>query len=77
MMPSTGRPIQAASQICPAGRMEMKVSEMPASVPSSAARGVTLRMNGPTNAPINTITPMMNAQARPASQAWRGFPVFR
>ena len=39
MMPSTGRPIHAASQIWAAGRIEMKVSEMPARVPSIAARG--------------------------------------
>ncbi len=77
MMPSTGRPIHAASQICAAGRIEMKVSEMPARVPSIAARGVILRMNGPTKAPINTITPMTNAQARPASQARIGSPVLR
>ena len=47
MIASTGRPIQAASQICAAGRIEMKVIEMPASVPSIAARGVILRMYGP------------------------------
>jgi len=33
-----------ASHICAAGLIEMKVSEMPASVPSIAARGVSLRM---------------------------------
>ena len=66
MMPSTGRPIQAASQIWPAGRIEMKLSEMPARVPSRAARGVILRMNGPMKAPISTMTPMMKAQASPA-----------
>ena len=43
--------------------------EMPASVPSMAARGVSLRMWGPTNAPIITMTPIMNAHARPACQA--------
>ena len=77
MMPSTGSPIQAASQIWAAGRIEMKVSEMPARVPSIAARGVILRMNGPMKAPISTITPMTNAQARPASQARTGSPVAR
>ncbi len=77
MMPSTGRPIQAASQICAAGRMEMKVIEIPARVPSIAARGVILRMNGPMKAPIITMTPMMNAQASPAAQARIGSPVFR
>ena len=52
MIAITGRPIHAASHICAAGRIEMKVIEMPASVPSMAARGVSLRMYGPTNAPI-------------------------
>ena len=50
---------------------------MPASVPSIAACGVYLRMYGPTNAPISTMTPMMNAQARPASQACSGSFVCR
>jgi hypothetical protein len=44
MMASTGRPIQATSHICAAGRIEMNVIEIPASVPSIAARGVNLRM---------------------------------
>ena len=69
MIASTGRPIHAASHICAAGRMEMNVIEIPARVPSIAARGVRRRMCGPTNAPIITITPIMNAQASPASQA--------
>jgi hypothetical protein len=38
---------------------------------------VILRMNGPMNAPISTMTPMTNAQARPASQARTGSPVAR
>ena len=75
MMPRTGSPIQAVSQIWAAGRIEMKLSEMPARVPSSAARGVILRMTGPMNAPISTITPITNAQARPACQARIGSPV--
>jgi len=29
-------------------------------------------MYGPTNAPISTITPMMNAHAMPAVHAWIG-----
>ena len=77
MMAITGRAIQAASHICAAGRIEMNVIEMPASVPSIAARGVSLRMYGPTNAPISTMMPMMNAQASPASQACIGSLVFR
>ena len=77
MITSTGSAIQAASHIWAAGRIEMNVIEMPASVPSIAARGVYLRMYGPTNAPISTMTPMMNAHARPASQAWIGSLVCR
>ena len=50
---------------------------MPASVPSIAARGVILRMNGPMNAPMSTITPMTNAHASPASHARIGSPVAR
>ena len=50
---------------------------MPARVPSSAARGVILRINGPMKAPIKTMTPMTNAQARPASHARIGSLVLR
>ena len=50
---------------------------MPASVPSIAARGVILRTYGPTKAPIMTITPIRNAHARPACQAWMESPVPR
>ncbi len=50
--------------------------EMPASVPSSAARGVKRRIAGPMKAPIRTITPMMKAHARPADHAWSGSPVW-
>ena len=74
---NTGSAIHAASHICAAGRIEMKAIEMPASVPSSAARGVYLRMNGPTNAPSSTITPMMNAHATPACHARTGSFVAR
>jgi hypothetical protein len=66
---NTGSATQARAHICAAGRIEMNEIEMPARVPSSAARGANRRMVGPTNAPISTMTPMMNAQARPASQA--------
>ena len=72
MIAITGRPIQAASHICAAGRMEMNVIEIPASVPSIAARGVNLRMYGPTKAPIITMMPIMKAHARPASHACIG-----
>ena len=75
--PKTGSAIQAACHMLPAGFIEMNVMEMPARVPSRAARGAYLRMYGPMNAPISTITPMMNAHAMPAVQAWIGFPVVR
>ena len=52
MITITGRAIHGASNICAAGRIEMNAIEMPASVPSIAARGVYRRMYGPTNAPI-------------------------
>ncbi len=42
-MTSTGSEIHSASHICAAGRMEMNAIEMPARVPSSAARGVYWR----------------------------------
>ncbi|GAA3351509.1 hypothetical protein GCM10020358_81450 [Amorphoplanes nipponensis] len=75
--PRTGRAIHAAFHICPAGFIEMKVMEMPARVPSRAARGAYRRMYGPTKAPISTITPMMNAHATPAVHAWTGSLVRR
>ncbi len=40
----TGRATQAIRHICPAGFIEMKVMEIPARVPSSAARGAYRRM---------------------------------
>ena len=77
MITITGSAIHSASNICAAGRMEMNAIEMPASVPSIAACGVYLRMKGPTNAPISTMMPMMNDQARPAAQAVSGSFVCR
>ena len=47
MIASTGSAIHSASHICAAGRIEMNVIEMPASVPSSAARGVKRRIARP------------------------------
>ena len=69
MSASTGSAIHAACHICAAGPIEMNVIEMPASVPSSAARGVNLRIVGPTKAPMRMMIPMMKAHARPAVQA--------
>ena len=67
-------PIHGACQICAAGRMAMNAIEIPASEPSIAARGVHRRIHGPTSAPHSTITPMMNAQASPASRPGPGRP---
>ena len=44
MMAKQTRPISGVMNISSAGRIEMKVIETPASVPSSAARGVMRRM---------------------------------
>lgn len=44
MKANATKPIHAACHICAAGRIEMKVIEMPARAPRSAARGVNLRM---------------------------------
>ena len=68
-MASETKAIQGTSHIWNAGRSEMKAIEMPASVPSIAARGVCDRIHGPTTIPRSTMTPMMKAQARPACQA--------
>ncbi len=70
-------PIHGVSHIWNAGRIEMNAIEMPASVPSIAARGVIARIAGPTNAPTSTMTPMMKHQARPACHAITGSLVFR
>lgn len=61
MITRTGRAIHVASHICAAGRIEMNVREIPASMPRRAARGVSLRIVGPTKAPQRMIAPMMNA----------------
>ena len=44
MMAKHTSPICGVMYISSAGRIEMKVTDTPASVPSSAARGVTLRI---------------------------------
>ncbi len=44
MMAKQTRPICGVMNISSAGRMEMKVIDTPASVPSRAARGVILRI---------------------------------
>jgi hypothetical protein len=69
--------IHGSSHIWNAGRIEMNAIEIPASVPSIAARGVCSRIQGPTNAPASTITPMMKHQASPACHASTGSFVVR
>ena len=69
-------PICGVMYISSAGRIEMKVTETPASVPSSAARGVILRMYGAINPPIIRIKLWKNTQTRPASQPLTGSFVF-
>jgi len=68
-------PMAGVRNICSAGRMEMNVIETPASVPSRAARGVTLRTHRPMKPPITSTKLWMNTQVRPASQALMGSPV--
>ena len=65
-------PISGVMNICRPGRMEMKVMEMPASEPSSAARGVILRMTGAMKPPAIRTKLWTNTQVSPASQAWIG-----
>ena len=55
--------------------MEMKATDTPASVPSSAARGVILRMKGAMKPPIIRMKLWKNTQTSPASQALMGSPV--
>jgi hypothetical protein len=76
MIASETRPMTGDSNISIAGFIEMKVIEIPASVPRSAARGVSRRMCGATNAPRNSTIPSMNTQARPACQASIGSPLW-
>ena len=61
--------------ISSAGRIEMKVTETPASVPRRAARGVILRMKGATKPPSIRMKLCTNTQVRPASQPLIGSPV--
>jgi hypothetical protein len=70
-------PIHGVSHIWNAGRIEMNAIEIPASVPSIAARGVIARIIGPTNAPASTMMPIMKHHARPACHAMIGSLVLR
>ncbi len=53
----------------------MKAIETPASAPSSAARGVILRMIGAMKPPAMSTKLCTNTQVRPASQPLIGSPV--
>ena len=77
MIMNVAMAIHGASIIWKAGRMAMKATEMPARVPSIAARGVKRRIVGPMNAPRMTIRPMNRAHSRPASQASTALLVLR
>ena len=61
--------------ISSAGRIEMKVIETPASVPSSAARGVIRRMYGAMKPPIIRMKLWKNTHTSPAAQPFSGSPV--
>ena len=63
------RPISGVSNMSSPGRIEMKVMEIPASEPSSAALGVILRMTGAMNPPAISTKLWTNTQVRPAPQA--------
>ena len=75
MMAKQTRPICGVMYISSAGRIEMKVTETPASVPSSAARGVIMRIYGAMKPPIIRMKLWKNTQTRPADQPFRGSPV--
>ena len=68
MMAKQISPITGVMYISSAGRMAMKVTDTPASVPSSAARGVILRTIGAMKPPIIRMKLWKNTQTRPASQ---------
>ena len=61
-------PITGVMNISCAGRIEMNAIDTPASVPSSAARGVILRTIGATKPPAISTKLWTNTQTRPASQ---------
>ena len=68
-------PITGVMNISMAGRMEMNAIDTPASVPSSAARGVIRRMTGATKSPAISTKLWMKTQVRPASHPFTGSPV--
>ncbi len=68
-------PMTGVRYISSAGRIEMNAMETPASVPSSAARGVILRTYGATKPPAMSTKLWMNTHVSPASQPLTGSPV--
>jgi len=70
-------PMTGVMYISSAGFIEMNVIDTPASVPSSAARGVILGIYGATKPPIIRIKLWKNTQTRPADQPFMGSPVFK
>jgi hypothetical protein len=62
-------PISGVSNTSRPGRTEMKVIEMPASEPSSAARGVMRRTTGAMKPPAISTKLWTNTQVSPASHA--------
>ncbi len=76
MMAKQIRPITGVWYISSAGRMAMKVIDTPASVPSSAARGVILRTHGAMKPPIIRMKLWKNTHTKPASHPWIGSFVF-
>src|SRR6202048_93409 len=75
MMAKQTRPICGVMYISSAGRIEMKVTDTPASVPSKAARGVIFLIYGAMKPPIIRIKLWKNTQTRPADQPFMGSPV--
>ena len=69
------KPITGVMNISSAGRIEMNETETPAKVPSSAARGVILRITGAMKPPAISTKLCTNTQHRPASQPLIGSPV--
>src|ERR1700747_2041656 len=69
-------PISGVVNMSCAGRIEIKAMETPASVPSSAARGVILRITGAMNPPAINTKLCTNTQVSPASHPFTGSLVF-
>jgi hypothetical protein len=74
MMARQTSPMIEVMKISVAGRIAMNAIDTPASVPSSAARGVVRRISGATNPPPIRMKPCRNTQAGPASHASPGLP---